>query len=523
MAYVAYIRKSRADAEAEQHGEGETFARHERTLVKLAQSRGLPLSAIYKELVSGETIAARPIMQKLLHEVEAGLWTGVLVVEVERLARGDTMDQGMVQKTFLYSGTRIVTPMKTYDPANEFDQEYFEFGLFMSRREYQTIRRRLQAGRLASVGEGKYCGNTPPYGYVRQKLTDEKGWTLAPHPKQADTVRTIFRIYNDEENHIGIQQVANRLNAEEISTSTGVPWTAATVSGILHNCIYAGFVVWGRRATVHSMENGIVHSSRPCAKEYTQTQGRHEALITREIFDRTQNRLQMHKTVSSKRENVNPLAGLIFCGICGRRMQRRPYSNHAPVLLCPRVGCGTVSSDLGVVESAIVEGLRQWAEPIQQPANDWTAGELLLQRARLVRLDSARHTAQARCRRACELVEQGVYTKELFLARQSQNNAHLDALARDAEDAYSRIRALEEQPIYQSPQLQIASIYALAENARQKGELLSLAFDRITYYKTQGGRWNTESDLKLVFYPRFATRADIMDSDMGQTNSPIWK
>ena len=44
--------------------------------------------------MSGETIAARPVMQQLLREVEQNLWDGVLVMEVERLARGDTIDQG---------------------------------------------------------------------------------------------------------------------------------------------------------------------------------------------------------------------------------------------------------------------------------------------------------------------------------------------------------------------------------------------------------------------------------------------
>ena len=47
-----------------------------------------------------------------------------------------------------------MTPSKTYDPENEFDEEYFEFGLFMSRREYKTINRRLQRGRAASIKEG---------------------------------------------------------------------------------------------------------------------------------------------------------------------------------------------------------------------------------------------------------------------------------------------------------------------------------------------------------------------------------
>ena len=63
-------------------------------------------------------------MQQLLQDVEEGLWAGVLVMEVERLARGNTLDQGIVSNTFKYSSTKIVTPVKTYDPNNEFDEEY---------------------------------------------------------------------------------------------------------------------------------------------------------------------------------------------------------------------------------------------------------------------------------------------------------------------------------------------------------------------------------------------------------------
>ena len=150
-----YLRKSRADQEAELRGEGETLARHERILLDLAKSRNYSVGAIYREIVSGETISARPVMQQLLREVEAGSWDGVLVVEVERLARGDTIDQGVVSRAFQFSDTKIITPTKTYDPDNEFDEEYFEFGLFMSSREYKTIKRRLNAGRIGSVKQGK--------------------------------------------------------------------------------------------------------------------------------------------------------------------------------------------------------------------------------------------------------------------------------------------------------------------------------------------------------------------------------
>ena len=180
MPYLMYLRKSRADVEAEAHGAGDTLARHQDELLRAAKRLNLPVSKIYREIVSGDSIAARPVMQQLLDEVERGMWEGVLVVEVERLARGDTIDQGIVAQAFKLSHTKIVTPAKIYDPNNEFDEEYFEFGLFMSRREYKTINRRLQRGRVASVMEGKYTGNIPPYGYTRVKLQNEKGWTLEP-------------------------------------------------------------------------------------------------------------------------------------------------------------------------------------------------------------------------------------------------------------------------------------------------------------------------------------------------------
>ena len=135
---------------------------------------------IWKRKPAGK---ARPL-PGTLREVEEGVWTGVLVVEIERLARGDTRDQGYVAEAFTYSDTKIITPLKTYDPADPADQEYFEFNLFMSRREYKTINRRLETGRHQSFLEGKFLGNVAPYGWERYKLDRQKGFSLRPHPQE---------------------------------------------------------------------------------------------------------------------------------------------------------------------------------------------------------------------------------------------------------------------------------------------------------------------------------------------------
>ena len=64
--YLMYLRKSRKDIEAELSGEGETLKRHEKILTELSHKMGIyiPEQNIFREVVSGETIASRPEMQR---------------------------------------------------------------------------------------------------------------------------------------------------------------------------------------------------------------------------------------------------------------------------------------------------------------------------------------------------------------------------------------------------------------------------------------------------------------------------
>lgn len=69
--YAMYLRKSRQDMELELLGQGETLARHRETLMNLARKNLHTIGEIYAEVVSGETIRARPEMKRLLADVSA--------------------------------------------------------------------------------------------------------------------------------------------------------------------------------------------------------------------------------------------------------------------------------------------------------------------------------------------------------------------------------------------------------------------------------------------------------------------
>lgn len=68
--YFMYLRKSRKDDELENATIEETLARHERTLLELAHKMKITVDRIYREVVSGETIAARPRNQSYNHLID---------------------------------------------------------------------------------------------------------------------------------------------------------------------------------------------------------------------------------------------------------------------------------------------------------------------------------------------------------------------------------------------------------------------------------------------------------------------
>ena len=95
--YAIYLRKSRADIEAEKLGEGETLARHKKILTELAARKGLYIGKIYQEIVSGaESIDARPEIKKLIEDCYAGKYRGIIIIEVTRLSRGSQGDAQII-------------------------------------------------------------------------------------------------------------------------------------------------------------------------------------------------------------------------------------------------------------------------------------------------------------------------------------------------------------------------------------------------------------------------------------------
>ncbi|WP_427340560.1 recombinase family protein [Caloranaerobacter sp. DY30410] len=510
-----YLRKSRADIEAEARGEGETLKRHEKILFELAKKMGLNITKIYREIVSGETISARPVMQQLLTDIENGMWEGVFVVEVERLARGDTIDQGIVAQAFKYTNTKIITPMKIYDPSNEFDEEYFEFGLFMSRREYKTINRRLQRGRLESVKEGKYLGNIAPYGYKRKRLENQKGYTLEILPDEAKIVKLIYDWYT-KPNRIGVSIIARKLNEMKIPTRKGGDWTTSTIRGILSNPVYIGKIRWNSRPQIKQVINGEIIKKRPRAnkKDWILVDGLHEAIIDDDTFNLAQKYLSENSAlpIPTRYVTKNPLAGLIVCGICGRKMNRRPHKNYPDTLMCVGPTCPNVSSHLYLVEKKLLKTLELWLNNYKLDLNSKEREqennlEIDIIKKSIENLNKELETLKKQSNSLHDLLEQGVYSVETFLERSKIINDKINTVKtnkKELEEKLNNIYITEKNKKILIPKIEkVIELYWNLESPKEKNELLKEVIDKVIYIKKEGGRWSGKiDDFTLDLYPK---------------------
>lgn len=519
MPYCIYLRKSRTDIEAEAQGQGETLARHRTLLLEVAKKGGYDVTEIYQEIVSGETIFARPVMQQLMREVAQGFWEGVLVAEIERLARGNTIDQGMVSQVFCESGTKIITPLKVYDPNNEIDIEYFEFGLYMSRQEYRMINRRLQRGKIASVKEGKWVSGVSPYGYERVHVECGKGWTLKPHEPEASIVKLIFQLYVNGEKMedgsfqtFGVYSIACRLKCMGIAPPNASScWGTQTIYDILHNPVYAGKIRWKNCHIKKQIVNGMVKTTKVFLSDNERilVDGLHPPLIDKHTFDKVQEIAKQREHTSVKRGNklINPLAGILVCGKCGRVMilntRKKGWS-----LKCPAFICDNVSSKFELVEQRLLQSLEQWLSGYRlQWGNDPNVDEqelLVLKTKNVHKAETDLATLREQLSRTHDLLEQGLYDADMFLER----SRFLSQRIKETKGNIARLRnelaeskriAANRQSIIPKVE-KLLDVYAALPDAQAKNELLHDILERVEY--TRLSRCGSKDQFELVLYPK---------------------
>lgn len=411
-----YLRKSRAE---EHRSLEETLSKHRAALTAFARRQDLTITDVYEEVVSGESLFARPQMLRLLEAAGAGRYDAVLCMDMQRLGRGGMYDQGFILDTLKESGTLIITPERTYDLAAELDEQAAEMETFLSRSEYRMIAKRLRRGTLQAVQNGAYLA-AAPFGY--RKARAGRLSTLEIVPEEAECVRYIFRLYAGGS---GCTRIEEAVNAMGWRGRRGSRFNRSTIRLILSNPVYIGKIRWNRTETVRSGV-GAERTKRvilsPPDKVWL-LEGRHPPIVSQELWDAVQARRAERSVCVDNHRAACPLAGLVRCARCGRSLIYQGKNKGVPYLRCPTKGC-CAGAKYDLVEQALLarlEGLME-SVPVSAPPEPPDGPELAAVRRRTA-LQFAR--LAERRERLYRLVEEGVYSPTLFSQR-------MQALERDA-------------------------------------------------------------------------------------------
>ena len=291
-------------------------------------------------------------------------WDAVVIGEYERAFYGS--QYAAMAPLFEHYGIQLWMPEVggRVDFKSEHDEKTMTMPGLSSKREITRTSIRVRAAMAVQTREqGRYLGGRPPYGY---RLADagphpnkahaawgRRAHCLEPDPRTASVVRWIFaqRLVGHS-----VARIARALNeagvpcpsAADPARNThrrGTSWTPGTVTTILENPRYTGRQVWNRQRTDTeladpanvtlghksvrrwNLPDGWVISHRPA----------HPALVSEDDFVAAQDINASCGPVPQDEPVLRRylLAGLLACGLCGRRMESA-WSNGKP-----RTGAGT--------------------------------------------------------------------------------------------------------------------------------------------------------------------------------------
>ena len=289
-------------------------------------------------------------------------WDAIVIGEYERAFYGS--QYAAMAPLFEHYGTQLWMPETggQVDYQSEHDEKTMTVLGLSSKREITRTSIRVRTAMAAQTREqGRYLGGRPPYGY---RLADagphpnkahaawgRRAHRLEPGPDTAPVVRWIFaqRLAGHS-----VARIARALNEAGVPCPsaadparnphrTAAGWTLGTVTTILSNPRYTGRQVWNRQRTDTELADpGNVTLGHKSVQRWNLPDGwvisnrpAHPALVSEDDFIAAQDVNASRGPVPQGAPVLRRylLAGLLACGMCGRRMESA-WSNGKPAYRC---------------------------------------------------------------------------------------------------------------------------------------------------------------------------------------------
>lgn len=442
----------------------------------------------------------RPAFQKMLSDIEAGLVNCVIVKDLSRLGR-NTIDTGYyIEQYFRLRNIRFIAVNENFDT---FAPEDAHAGIIIPLRNMINeayaldIGRKIKAQQRQAMKDGKFIGGRTPYGYLK---APEDCHQLIIDPVAAPVVQKIFRWASEGAglntitvrlNEAGYLPPSHYKNTQGIITHENLMgdgnWNTRTVARILHTQVYTGDLVQGRTKIVDHQQ---VEASE---MEWTVVHGTHEAIISHELFEAVQKKLEETAHQSKERAvreyTPNILKGKIFCAHCGGSLhrQRNIRRKTADVYFYDCLTKSRVSKEkcpgVYIREDNLLDSLADMLQNALETAlGSYSLSLVELPQQAVERTDLKEKISSRRqeiqrlnglIRSLYENLIQGILSKEEYITYKGKYESRIQQLAGEVADLEKGLKALDKQ---------IAQYRALkwdSDDLRENRELTAALIDRL--------------------------------------------
>lgn len=466
---LMYLRKSRSDDPS--LSVSEVLQKHFDILQELYVKRyGKPLEEryIFREVVSGETIADRIEIQRLLEFITNNDVSEVYVVEPQRLSRGDLSDCGQIVRVFEYSNTKITTPLKTFDLTDKYDKQIFISELQKGNDYLEYMKTIMERGRIRATKEGQYFATVAPFGYDKVVVNGKK--TLKIN-SDGEIVKLIYSLALQGKAPFSI---ATELDKQGFKPTTSEHWAGTSVRRILQNQVYIGKVKYGERKTVIEVDkDGNIQKKRKQADGLF-CDGLHPALIDVDTFNAVQRILSQNTREPAEHPLRNPFASIAKCGICGKALMLQVSPKCAPRMTCVNQSrCHNksilYSEFFNEIYTALKDNLEDFETEIKKDGSDIT--ETVKTKLKdLEKQESKQY----------DLLEKGIYSETEFINRRAKLNEEKALLQQTLDSQPSEVAEIRYIRLSEA----IESLKDKTIPPKAKNLLLRGIIKRIEYTRT---------------------------------------
>jgi site-specific DNA recombinase len=345
----------------------------ERICRNLASRMGWPepITVYADAAISGASRHNRPEYQRMMTDMAAGKFDGIIIENLSRLTR-DVEDAAYTMKRAEFHGVKLYPANDNGSPISGDMANFQAMMAEMARKQGAQMIHRSMSGLVLG---GKSAGGKS-YGYrSKARRPGERGGELEVVEEEAEIVREIFVRYVAGEsphaiitdlNRRGIPSPRAGIKRKDGSLTTG-RWRDSTLNGnkdretgILFNPLYAGVRKWNRTKHMKHPDTAS-RVSRVNSKDQWTIMGVPElAIIKPEIWEAAQNRKADRSFKQNTRQAQRAkrlFSGLLRCGSCGSTINSNGVDAKTGK---PRVQCAGNASQ-GICDNPV----RAYVEDIE--------------------------------------------------------------------------------------------------------------------------------------------------------------